>query len=566
MATSQRRADPVPRSRGAPGRRASTGEADGPAPVDVRCLVPLIAPGGAATAQPADHGRRSVNAAAVIALQQAHGNAHVARMLDRARATAGPSPAVQRDAAPAARQSINFLTARWRIRLASAGAGTKEGEIYEAIRLCAEADRATLKADPEVQRLLKSEMKGHDLWKAQLLLEFGTESRFPPTVRAIWGATEGVGTDEQRIYKAIDKLTPGQLDELLKIPGLRGILKADLNKGAMKRATGGAGILGRHRRNVEVTKEVLAEMKKPDRSLLIRNTAELLEPSGGGASKARLSVLTKTHDAADRAKKHGKTGEVAYFGDDQTYPDNTADYDLDITEDRNIHFEEPGVAGSQIGSRIRLMEPRRRRASVPSTLVHEVQHLADKHERDPDWHEDDKSPEQSWVLYKTEFRAYWIDGSYKKHGTTSGTANEARFDNAKQEAIFLHLWGDNDKDTYAEWLRPNYRGNTAVGGRKFRDLVHGYTHPEGVNLINSPRIDHFWRRLRLCDKGDTILGLSPLKELKAAAQALDDIDRTYVQSSRAAALQQMMKDRLAAKPLEEIAKILNGGTLPDWAR
>lgn len=68
--------------------------------------------------------------------------------------------------------------------------------IYEAIRQC--ADLATLKADPEVQRLLRSEMKGHDLWRAQLLLEFGKETAFPVVVKDIWAATKGAPTTSSR--------------------------------------------------------------------------------------------------------------------------------------------------------------------------------------------------------------------------------------------------------------------------------------------------------------------------------------------------------------------------------
>ena len=228
MATSQRRSRPSAPSRGTIGRRA-TAEPTGPVPVDVRGVAPLLAGDTAGTVVRATQGRRPPEAASILALQRTHGNTHVARMLARAHGTMDPLREVQRDAAAVARRSFPVPHARWLIKKASAGAGTKENEIYEAIRLC--EDRAALKADPEVQRLLKSEMKGHDLWKAQLLLEFGTESKFPPAVRAIWAATEGAGTDERRIYKATDRLKPGQLDELLKIPGLRSILKADLNKG-----------------------------------------------------------------------------------------------------------------------------------------------------------------------------------------------------------------------------------------------------------------------------------------------------------------------------------------------
>ena len=372
----------------------------------------------------------------------------------------------------------------------------------------------------------------------------------------------------QRIYKAIDKLTAGQLDELLTIPGLEGILKADLNKGEMKRATGGAGVRERHRKNVAFVTTVLTEMRKPGNPPIIRNAAEWLVPAGGGAAKDDLFILTKTHDAAARAKKHGKTKEVAYFGDAPAYPADTADYEIAITSTRNIHFAEPSVAGEHSSKQVWLMEPKRHgMTAVQSFLVHEVQHDADKHERDPDWAKAYKSPEESWVRYKTEFRAYWVDGHRDppRYSDASGSATDAKFDNAKQEAIFLHMYGDSPTDVYAEWLRPNYDGNTTVNGKKFKDLIHGYTRPEGINLVNSPRIDDFYRRLRACAKTDTNLRVPPLWDLKAAAEALDADDRTYVNTAAAAELQKLMKDRLAATTFNKIAKIVNGGRLPGWA-
>lgn len=498
-------------------------------------------------------GPAPMGAAAVVALQKTHGNAHVSRVVLRN--------------AVASLQRFPVPHARWLIKGASAGAGTDEAAIYAAIRGC--DDRVALKADPEVQRLLKSEMKGHELWKAQLLLEFGDESKFPPAVRAIWGATKGAGTDEERIYKAIDKLTAGQLDDLLKIPGLEGILKADLNSKEMKRATGGAGVRARHKANVAFVTHVLTEMKKPGNPALIRNTAEWLAPSGSGTAKKSLTILTLTHDAAARAKKHGKgNDEVAYFGESLSYPTDSADYELKITSTRNIHFDEKSVAGTQNSSKIRLMEPKKHGlASVRGFLVHEVQHDADRHDLDPDWAKAYKSPEESWVRYKTEFRSYWIDGDFDPpaYSDTTGSATDPKFDNAKQEAIFLHMYGTGPNDVYAEWLRPNYDGNTTVNGKKFKDLIHGYKRPEGINLVNSPRIDDFYMQLRKCAKTDRNLRNSPLKELKAAAQALNADDQTYVNSAPAAELQKTMKDNLYASVYRQIATIMNGGRLPKWA-
>ncbi|HEY7036137.1 MAG TPA: hypothetical protein VH482_32690 [Thermomicrobiales bacterium] len=550
MATARQRRQPVHQVAKTGVRRATAADAADSAPTDARPPAPDA---------------RQLSGTDVVALQRTHGNAHVTRVLDLARVSPAPAAGVQRTPTVVQR-TIDVAEAKRRIKKASAGWGTDEGGIYAAIREC--NDRPALKADPEVQHYLKSEMKGHDLWKAQLLLEFGTEAAFPPTVKEIWGGTKGPGTDEDRIYKAIDKLTAGQLDKLLEIPGLRGILKADLNDSEMKRATGGAGILDRHKKNVAFVKTVLDDMKKPGNPAIIRNTGEWMGPTGGGAGKVGLLVLTKTHDSAARAKKHGNDNEVAYFGDTPKYPADTADYDLAITSTRNIHFAEPTVAGSQGSAGIRLMEPKKHGAAkVRSFLVHEVQHDADKHDLDPDWAKDYKTPEESWVRYRTEFRAYWLDGQRDppRYSEASGSATNPKFDNAKQEAIFLHMYGTGPNDVYAEWLRPNYDGNTTVGGQKFQDLIHGYQRPEGINLINSPRIDDLYGKVKACTKTDKNVRVAPLKDAIAAAQALDADDHSYVNSASAAAFQQLMKDKLAAKALKQIAKIANGGALPHWA-
>jgi hypothetical protein len=549
MATTRRHHPPVPEALDPTRRRTAAKEAAKSRPFPTRT--------------PATDARHPTGA--VVALQRIHGNAHVTRILDFARVPTLPAPGVQRVIAPIQR-SIDVAEAKRRIKKASAGWGTDEDGIYAAIRAC--DDRATLKADPEVQHLLKCEMKGHDLWKAQLLLEFGTESAFPPTVKEIWAGTKGWGTDEDRIYKAIDKLTAGQLDKLLEIPGLLSILKADLNDSEMKRATGGAGVLDRHKKNVAFVQKVLSDMKKPGQPAPVRNTAEWMEPTAGGGAKTGLSIMTKTHDSAARAKKHGKTGELAYFGQTPKYPDDSADYDLAVTSTRNIHFAEASVAGQHNSAGIRLMEPKHfGESKVISFLVHEVQHDADKHDLDPDWAKDYKSPEESWVRYRTEFRAYWVDGQRDppRYSEASGSATNPKFDNAKQEAIFLHMYGDSPTDVYAEWLRPNYDGNTTVSGQKFQDLIHGYQRPDGLNLINSPRIDDFYGKVKACTKTDKNVRVVPLLDAFAAAHGLDADDQGYVNSAAAAALQQLVKDHLAAKPLKQIAKIVNGGALPRWA-
>lgn len=96
-------------------------------------------------------------------------------------------------------------------------------------------------------------------------------------------------------------------------------------------------------------------------------------------------------------------------------------------------------------------------------MVHEVQHDADRHDSEEGHDKPFKSPEESWNRYKTEFRSYWLDGGFDSSSTTSGSATNAKFDNAKQERIFKHMYGSSPDDVYAVWLRPNYDKNTKIG-------------------------------------------------------------------------------------------------------
>lgn len=81
------------------------------------------------------------------------------------------------------------------------GWGTDEDAIYSAIRSC--PMRGRLKGDMYALKNLRSEMGGHDLWKAYLLIEYGSEDNFPSEINKIWDATKGMGTDEDAIMEAL---------------------------------------------------------------------------------------------------------------------------------------------------------------------------------------------------------------------------------------------------------------------------------------------------------------------------------------------------------------------------
>jgi hypothetical protein len=504
--------------------------------------------------------------------QRSTGNARIARAISRSQEDAEAFPAESRPGGQIQRaviqRAITFDVAKQRIKRAGAGWGTDEDAIYETIREC--NDRPRLAADPDVQRWLKSEMQGHELWKAQLLLHFGNESAFPPAIKEIWTATDRGGVDRKRFFKAIQGLSAADAHLIAAVPGLDEVLKKHLLKpdlAAAKDVLSGsyATVIAQHKANVAHMKSELTRWKSPASPLKLRNTGEWLEPSTPGVKpKNDLFVLTPTHDSPARATTHGHKNEVAYFGDRTQYPSDAADYDPQIKSERNIHYAAPGVRGEHLGRTIWVHDPTTMpAATLEGVLIHEVQHDADRHDKEQGADESFKSPLESWNRYKTEFRAYWGDGE-RDHLSTVTNPALAPFDNAKQRDIFLHMYGTSATDVYAVWLRPNYDNNKSVYGQKFQDLVHQYKGPEGVNLVNSPRIDDFYAKLERCGPRDTNLAASPLKELEAAANALNANDRTTVNAAQAGRLQEMMKDRLGPAVLPHIATIVNGGAAPAW--
>lgn len=467
-------------------------------------------------------------------------------------------------------RAISLPDAQAAIKKASESSwGTDEEAIYQAIRDC--SDRPGLKADATVQSTLKSELSGHDYWKALLLLEYGSEASYPDAVKEIWGATKGWGTDEDRIYTALQSLSVADAAIIKAVPGLQDIIDAELGGNDLQAANdllGGkyAKSIQDHKANVLAVKNELTSMRASGNKA-ISNTAEWLDPSDPLASpKNKLYVLTPTHDGSARAVEHGNTGKWAYFGGDKEFDNDSSTYEAHIKSEKDIMYKTRsgggGVLGSHLGDKIWVCDPSwQGLSSVRDTLVHEVQHDADRHDTEPGYEKDYKSPEESWVRYKTEFRAYWVEGRYSHKSAASGSATKPDFDSARQEAIFDHLWSSR---SYSVWLQPNYNNNTLVYGEKFKDLIHNYIVPEGVNLVNSPRIDDFFLKLNACSKSDTDLTASPLKELETAAKALDANDRTQVNSVEAMRLQELAKDHLEPTVLAQIATIVNGGTAPGW--
>ncbi len=456
---------------------------------------------------------------------------------------------------------MTYPEAKKAIIEACSGPGTDEEAIYQAIRKC--KDRSSLRNDPAVKSWLKGDLNDLELWKANLLLQYGDEAKYPKGLLKIWETIVG-GFNKDKLLKELGKLTNDEQKQLKAIPGINSILKEELDGTNMQSLQDLAGkytgALKNHEANVLLVRQTIKSMLTSFDPVEKNTAVWLSRLTSQNKTLNNLYILSLTHDSAARVAAHNQPDTMhAYFGADKLYPDISSNYDAHIDSDRNIKFVDKEWAGSHQNGKIFVYNPSAQ-LGLRATLVHEVQHDADHHNEEPSAKKPFKSPEESWTRYKTEFRAYWIANM---HGFTNSVGGIAPFDNQRQKDIFDHLYSSR---TYAKWLKPNYDNDTKVNGQSFKQLVHNYKKPEGVNLVNSTRIDDFFRRLNVCKKSDIDFTKSPLKELEEASKVLNANDRAYINSSEAAHLQQMARDHLENKTLKSIATTANGGTEPAWAK
>ncbi len=99
-------------------------------------------------------------------------------------------------------------------------------------------------------------------------------------------------------------------------------------------------------------------------------------------------------------------------------------------------------------------------------------------------HHLDYAPDRGTDLgrYKTEFRAYWVDGRYNALATSyDESLSPPGPKSPRARAIFDGLYGS---VTYP-FVKPAYDNNTAG----FREAVDSYLVPDGVNLVTSMRLE-----------------------------------------------------------------------------
>ena len=137
-------------------------------------------------------------------------------------------------------------------------------------------------------------------------------------------------------------------------------------------------------------------------------------------------------------------------------------------------------------------------ADVIEVLVHEAVHALDA----PYW----QSARDPIDRYKTEFRAYWMDGSYgppdktvcpvPAHGCKPAIVDPTMPapgpKSPRARAIFEHLYED------YRYVKPAYDENEDG----FRDAVDQYVVPDGINLLLSVRLERLRKLIEDYDESD----------------------------------------------------------------
>ena len=344
----------------------------------------------------------------------------------------------------------------------------------------------------------------------------------------------------------------------------------------------------------ETREEAIADQqqaKKVVNKIVDQGAAKQVDPDAGPTDRgnllvkscrwikeqqAFLYVLTPTHDAKRRAKKLGKKGQLAYFDQRLKYDEAGGAYAKKKKNADGIYCVKKGVAG-RLAARLDgddavvLFSPHERAAAdVEDTLIHEVQHDADRYDDLADDHEkldvtvEGEARQYDPDNYLTEFRAYWSESgdAYRsadepadngtpvvwKPDTGEALSEPTCFSNGRQEDIFRHIVNHYPGVAESFCRHPG-----------FRALVHATTQPASFNPGNSAVIDRML---------DALVALVPglpaddpgLASLWAAAAELDDLDREFL-SDPGALLWTAAARRLSPEALELLRGVVAGAAV-----
>jgi hypothetical protein len=339
------------------------------------------------------------------------------------------------------------------------------------------------------------------------------------------------------------------------------------------------------RRGATSPKSLTPEQRAKDPHVIFNNSVAWIR-----ARRITLSVLTPLPGQPEESKN------VTLFDPTVNYPDLGGSVDNTISRERGVEAKLEGPDHIIVVAKPGLTEDKLR-----ELLRHEIQHVADAHS-DPDVVKQEKAEFQAekgasdvhaqmnaqiWNQYQTEFRGHWIgsitrpgfqagvrddgtpvemggSGGVDRWGSESGPGGELKVSGHESLKGMRPLYVpeasiqlQNEKQTnIARQIVHNYFGmeETFLTSPLFRTKIQALAKPEGVNLVNSIRIE----RVRLAMHGPAThksiwLREVPREETVArAVQALDDTDRAF------------LKDPSAAKPFWDDARRQSSAAFFTW--
>jgi hypothetical protein len=328
------------------------------------------------------------------------------------------------------------------------------------------------------------------------------------------------------------------------------------------------------------------EQKAKDPHVIFNNSVAWIR-----ARRIVLTVLTPVPGQSDSEPR------VTLFDPSVNYPavggsvDNTIDLEKNVgavTHDKSMQLVvNPGFTETRLRELLR----------------HEIQHVADAH-TDPDVSKQEQAEFQAeqptsgqsqgyglmnasiWNKYETEFRAHWLEsiarpgrivgvredgtpveqggsGGVDRFGSDTGPGGELKVsghDNLKSNPLYVPeaaIQLSNEKQTkIARHIVRNYFGmeETFLTSPIFRSKIQNLTRPEGLNLVNSLRIERLHRAIhRPATRTSLWPGtVSREQDVTDAVKSLDDTDLAF------------LKDRGSSKPFWDDARKQLSSSIFTW--
>lgn len=334
--------------------------------------------------------------------------------------------------------------------------------------------------------------------------------------------------------------------------------------------------IARHTENWKKVKRIMDDPSKVN-TIVRKNAVEMIKQK-----RVHMYIATQTHDAEERARylPKYKSGQFAHFGmrDQDVYPNETGYYSRAITYNDGLINDSDGRGAAYWDKKMLIKDPIKHDypdEEIIRAIVHEVQHYSDHHGDEKGRNRENVN--KAWSDYKVEYRAFWLADTEMHQqlrieggkiiwpkSSESGTARNAHlgFDTSVQEAIFMNLVGNYD------WVDKNWMKNRTVTrsenpdevGKTFRELVAGYSKPEGINLLNSIRIDDFYLALKKCNRRMRHSD-EEIQDLLEKASQLSPDEKADIFSSdkQDSRLYKTMQKRLNRQVWEELIRVSPSG-------